>query len=68
MATAGTVAHRCGWLVIRAERTAHQRPAEPEGEEHRTGDDALGGAGEDDQGEDQGRHGSGDQRAGDHAR
>ena len=30
--------------------------------------DALGGAGEDDQGEDQGRHRSGDQRAGDDAR
>ena len=33
---------------------AHHRPAEPEGQERGSGDDALGGAGEDDQDEDQG--------------
>ena len=68
MATAGTVVHRCGWRGHPGRKDTHHRPAEPEGQKHGTGDHALGGAGEDDQVEDQGRHRSGDQRAGDDAR
>ena len=67
MATAGTAAQRCGRLVTRLDRTAIRAQPSPNAEEHRAGDDGLGRAGEDDQGEDQGRHGAGGQGAGDHA-
>ena len=56
IATAGTAAHRWGWLVIRADRTRIIAQPSPKARSIGSGDDALGGAGEDDQGEDQGGH------------
>ena len=44
-----------------------ERPAEPEADQHRAGDDALGAAGEHDQGEDQSGRGAGGQGPGDDA-
>jgi hypothetical protein len=60
IATAGTAGPVLGMSGHRGGEDAHHRPAEPEAQEGGSGDDALCGAGEDDQDEEQGRHGSGD--------